>query len=68
MDCSTVICWTDLFVILGVSGCFYSVFDGNIIGPDQMPNDVCALFAYDTFTGFQVRMVNQPKITVMQLK
>ena len=31
VDSSTVICWTDRFVILGVLGlfcCFYSIFDG----------------------------------------
>ena len=47
VDSSTVIYWTSLFVILGVLGCFYSIFDGKILlannaDPDQMPHDVAS--------------------------
>ena len=50
VDPSSVICWTSLFVILGVLGlscCFYSIFLwkillANNVDPDQMPHNVAS--------------------------
>ena len=67
VNSSTVLCWMSLFVILGVSGLFYrfySTFDVNPVSIQCGPwSDITlcgvwsgpALFAYDTFTCFQVK-------------
>ena len=68
MDSSTVICLTSPFVILGVSGLFVTfilyLMENPVSKQGRSWSDAtscgiwsgCTLFAYDPFTGFQVRM------------